>query len=150
MAESTLNTVVVEEDRVILYDDLATAVIYDQLDYSGIDAEAATFLERFEIVKPDRGYFEADPDEDYYQGISVMAIIRRKSDGRLFGYQYWTPIAKYADADIEPNGILHGFEFDPPAGFDWNNDHYPHVYVWLPVEPFTITGYKINDTKESK
>ena len=92
----------------------------------------------------------ADPNEGFYQGIEVMAVIKRKSDGRLFGFQYWTPIAKYSETEIEPNGEEVGLPFEVPDGFDWNNDYYPSAYVWLPIEPFTITGYKITKTEESK
>jgi hypothetical protein len=39
--ESTVNAVVNEPDRVIVYDDLAEAVIYDQLDYTETPEQAA-------------------------------------------------------------------------------------------------------------
>lgn len=103
--------------------------------------KAREFLEQFEVVKP-RGHWLADPNEDYYQGVNVMSVIRRKSDGRLFGFQYWTPISKHGEASIEFDAEKHGFNYEIPEGFDWDNDYLPSPYVWLPVEPFTITGYK--------
>jgi len=147
---STKNTFVNEPDRVIVYDDLGSAAVNNGLEWvdDEVEATAAAFLELFEPVEA-RGHFMADPNEDFYQGIEVMAVIKRKSDGRLFGYQYWTPIAKHSETEIEPNGEQAGVPFELPDGFDWNNDYYPSAYVWLPIEPFTITGYKITKTKES-
>lgn len=138
--EATVNAVVDEGERVVVYDDLATDVVYDLLDYSETPDQAAKFLELFELVKP-RGYWMANPNEDFYQGIAVMALIRRKSDGRLFGYEYWTPISKHGEPFVESNGDKHGFDYDIPAGFDWDNDYLPNPYVFLPVAPFTIIGY---------
>jgi hypothetical protein len=141
---STENTFVNEPDRVIIYDELATGVIHDVL-YGEIPEVEETFAEQFEIVKP-RGHFLADPTESFYQGIEVMAVIKRKSDGRLFGYQYWTPVSKHGEAMVESNGDQNGLKFDVPDGFNWDEDYFPMPYVWLPIEPFTITGYKITET----
>lgn len=148
---STKNTIVDEGHRVIIYDELAESVIYDTLgfpdDESGEAGEDA-FKEQFELVKSVRGFFLANPRDVFYQGVDVMRVIRRKSDGALFGFQYWTPIAKHTEAVVEPNGDEHGFEFDVPDGFDWDNDYYPAPYVFLPIEPFTIVGYKFLDGDE--
>ena len=63
----------------------------------------------------------ANPREDFYQGFAAMRVIRRKSDGQLFGHEYWETASKYEEPiDDLDDGIV---EF-------------------LPVEPFTITGYK--------
>lgn len=143
---STENQVVDKGDLVVIYDDLAGDVIHDMLGYSGVSpTRVEAFKEAFEVVPPKRGHWMADPDEDFYQGINVMAVIRRKADGKLFGFEYWTPIAKHAEVHIEANGDEHGLEFDVPDGFDWDNDYYPSAYVFQPVEPFTITGYKITE-----
>jgi hypothetical protein len=144
---STKNTFVNEPDRVIIYDDLGHGAVFGDPDIWDDKPKSDAFLTEFEVIEP-RGHFMSDPNEDFYQGISVMAVIKRKSDGRLFGFPYWTPISKHADVDVESNGHEHGLEFDPPAGFDWNSDYYPTPYVWLPIEPFTIIGYKITK-KES-
>ncbi|MGG7510931.1 hypothetical protein [Plantibacter sp. YIM 135249] len=146
---STENTFVNETDRVIVYDDLGESVIHDSLEWAYEESEKernASFLAEFEVVKGGR-YWLANPDDDFYQGVDVIAVIKRRSDSRLFGFQYWTSISKHAEPYIESNGDENGLEFDPPAGFDWDNDYFPHPYVFLPVEPFTITGYKI--TKEA-
>lgn len=127
-----------EPDRVVLVGEWATEVIYD-VTYSGTENIGA-FEADFEIVS---GHHLADPGESFYQGVLFMALIRRRADGRLFGYPYWKPIAKHAEVEDEgPNGDEHGFE----ATF--NEDYTEYVtgpfYVWLPVEPFTITGYQID------
>lgn len=139
---TTQNTFVNEADRVIIYDDLANNVIHDMLDFGDVEqATTDAFKEQFELVKPKQGHWHADPEEDYYQGIDVMVVIRRKADGRLFGFSYWTAISKHAEPYFEPNGDQHGLEFEPPADFDWDNGYFPHPFVFVPVEPFTITGY---------
>lgn len=120
-------------DQIIMGRELAHEIIFDMLDYPTSDpAGVEEFKASYDSMVPEAGYHHADPNEDYYQGINVMAVIRRKSDGALFGFPYWTPIAKHADPYIEGNGD----KFDR----DWDD------YVFVPVEPFTITGYK---TKEN-
>lgn len=117
----------VEPNRVIMRGDWATEVIYG-VTYSGTE-NIETFNEQFSI---ESGKRLADPNEDFYQGVMFMALIRRKSDNRLFGYPYWWRLGKYEEnEDEEPNGEEHGLDED--------------AYVWLPVEPFTVTGYTIPD-----
>ena len=134
MSEPIVN----EPDRVIMNGEWAGEVIYD-VTYSGTP-HIEEFEAEFEIVP---GYHMADPAESFYQGVEFMALIRRRSDGRLFGYPYWKPVAKYAECDdVGPNGDDHDLE---PT---WTDDTYEEYadgpfYVWLPVEPFTITGYAI-------
>lgn len=145
---STLNAIVNEPNRVIIYDAFAKSVIHDQIAYVEEDEKDSRdkFLEEFEVVKSPREYWEANPNEDYYQGIEVMVVIRRKNDGQLFGFSYWTPISKHGESFVESNGdSFPELEFDVPDDFDWNNGYYPEPFVFLPVEPFTITGYKIKE-----
>lgn len=134
----TENTFINKADRVILYDALGSEVIHDIL--WGSDDYGAKFLEQFEVLE---GRTVSDPNEDYYQGINLIRLIRRKADGRLFGFQYWEDISKHGDAEIEANGDEHGLEFEPPSDFDWVNGYFPQAYVFLPVEPFTVTGYQV-------
>lgn len=132
MSYEDLKTVV-EPDRIIMYGDWVAGVIYDVLYGADEDLEAE-FLSQFEIV----GRFMGNPKEHFYQGIDWVMVIRRKSDGRLFGYTYWRPVAKHSDdAYLEENGEEFGLQ--PP----YEEDNYCPIYVWLPVEEFTITGYKI-------
>ena len=143
---STQNTIIDDGNRVIIYEELASAVIFDVMGYPDDESMKAgedKFAKLFELVKPEQGLFFANPKDSFYQGVEAMCVIQRRTDGALFGFQYWTPIAKNTDIDLEPNGDENGLEFDVPDGFDWDNDYYPKPYVFLPVEPFTITGYKI-------
>lgn len=140
MSENEKQAIISEPDRVILRGEWGGEVIYDVL-WSDTE-NIAEFEAAFEIVP---GYHMADPNESFYQGIEFMALVRRKADGRLFGYPYWKPVAKHAEApDAEPNGDDHGFEST------WNADYTEYVdgpyWVWLPVETFTITGYQIATT----
>ena len=129
-----LNTVVDEGERIIIYgSDLAESVIHDVL-WEGQEFTAA-FTERFAIDSHD--YMA---EENFYQGISFTRIITRKADGKQFGFTYWRDISKHGESYVEPNGEEHGIEWDIPYGFDW--DTYFSVYVFTPVETFTITGYR--------
>lgn len=81
-------------------------------------------------------------NEDFYQGLNMVTVIRRKSDDKLFGYFWWDDISKYGEAMVEPNGDEFGLECDYNAeGFDWDTD-YVSYYVWEPVEAYPITAYR--------
>lgn len=80
--------------------------------------------------------FHADPNEPYYQGINFMSVWKRKSDGKCFGYQYWESIHKHGEPYIESNGDSHGIDWQDPRG---------EAFVFVEVEPFTITGYKFDE-----
>ncbi|WP_332645066.1 hypothetical protein [Aeromicrobium sp.] len=138
----TSDALIIEPDRVIMRGEWATEIIFD-VAYSETE-NIKEFQSRFEIVKGDH---LADPNESFYQGVEFMALIKRKSDERLFGYPYWRPIAKYADSDDPAdNGEENGIEYE----WDDETDEIKGgaAWVWLPVEPFTVTGYKIADTSE--
>ena len=131
---------VAEENRVILRGELATDVLF-AVAYGGTPG-FDEFNELFEIVKGTRL-----AKEDYYQGITVMALIRRRSDGRLFGYERFDDISKHSKNSFhEANGDEHGFQYDEAleveTDADGETDDMNEVYVWLPVQPFTITGYR--------
>lgn len=134
----------VEEDRVILFDQLAQDVIYDMMEFPDAPEEIiARFKDEFEVLGDE---FMSDPNESFYQGISFITVIKRKRDGRLFGYVFWRPVAKHAEPYLDNNAEEHGFDWEVPDGHDWDEDYYPEAYVFLPVEPFTITGYQIAKT----
>lgn len=76
-------------------------------------------------------------NEDYYQGLNMITVIRRKSDGKLFGYSWWDDISKHGESYMDPNGD----EFDLEV--DWV------AYVFEPVEPYSITLYRHLDNNES-
>lgn len=115
-------------EKVVLFGEFAEEVIYEA--YSKTSGNAG-FDVKFEILT---GTHLAK--EDYYQGLTVMSVIRRKADGVLFGYEYWQDISKYGESYLESNGYGKGYEY--PNYSDEN----PEVYVFEPVETFPITGYR--------
>jgi hypothetical protein len=124
-----------EPDRIIMYGDWVTAVILDVIYGENEDLES-DLAAHFEIDSTD---YLGDPNEPFYQGSLFTRIITRKSDGRKFGYSFWA--AKGHDGfecEPEPNGDANGLEKE------WiDDDSYCPIWVWLPVAPFTITGYKV-------
>ena len=130
-----MSAIINEADRVVLNGEWAEEIIMD-VAYSGTE-NIEEFNQLFEIQK---GTFISK--EDYYQGMHLTAVIMRKSDGRLFGYPYWYGGGKYGEAFVEENGEEYGFETT------WTDNTYEKYltgpyYVWLPVEAFTIVGYRI-------
>lgn len=82
-------------------------------------------------------------DDDFYQGLNMVSVIRRLADNKLFGYFWWDDISKYGDSFVEPNGEEFGLECDCSADdFDWDNDYYVSYYVWVPVEEYPIKAYR--------
>lgn len=131
---------VAKEEAVVLFEE-AREVIYwasseDKVKYDKLLSE----FEKFEANDPSIWL----ADTDFYQGAHVMDIIKRKSDGKLFGFQYWTPISKHGEPYIGENLTenLDIFpEFDLADDFnDWDN--LDHGYVYFPVEEFFIKGYR--------
>lgn len=131
---------VIEPDRVIMVGEEWPSEIVCGVQGSWTE-NIEEFNEAFETFGKGKEFL-ARPKEDFYQGATFMTVIRRKSDGRLFGYERWDAIGKNASSDAEPeaNGDKHGLESE------WNEDFTECVagpyWVWLPVEPFTVTGYK--------
>jgi hypothetical protein len=132
----------VEPDRVIMRGDWATEIIHDVAwsETENIDA----FKAEFEIDSKD--HLRA---EDYYQVITFMRVIKRKSDGRLFGYPFDAAPGNYAmEVEDYSNGEDHGFEYEWDAEAD--DIKCGQVWVWLPAEPFVITGYRIQDCEATQ
>lgn len=79
---------------------------------------------------------------DFYQGLNMITVIRRKSDGKLFGYPWWNDISKHGEAYMEENGDDYGIENDTDAeGFDWDTD-WIHYFVFEPVVESSLVIYK--------
>ncbi|KIA73459.1 hypothetical protein ANMWB30_23860 [Arthrobacter sp. MWB30] len=78
-------------------------------------------------------------DGDIYQASQLMRVIRRKSDGRLFGFRYWQGGGKYGEARIEHNGDDYGF----PSPFTQENtlDTDRIWYVFAPVKFQPLPAY---------
>lgn len=82
-------------------------------------------------------------NEDFYQGLNMITVIRRISDGKLFGYSWWDDISKHGESYIESNGDEYEeLEQDTDVeGFDWDRDWISY-YVFQPVEEYSITAYR--------
>ena len=75
-------------------------------------------------------------NDAFYQGLNMITIIKRKSDGKLFGYSWWDDISKNGDSYIESNGDEY---FDQ----DWvNEESWIDRYVFTPVEEYPIKAFK--------
>lgn len=127
------------EGKVVLFDDLGSEIIYGVLEptssWSEVPQEIInSFFEKFEIVK---GKFPGNPEEDYYQGMDFTRVIRDKDSGNLYGYTYWEDISKHGESFLESNGDEFGYDFD------WDDDYYPSVYVFLPVREFSVKGFEV-------
>jgi hypothetical protein len=80
--------------------------------------------------------FLTDPNEAFYHSIELMSVWQRISDLKCFGYPYHKMVHKHGDWFIESNGDSHGIDWQDPRG---------EAFVFVEVEPFTITGYKIDN-----
>jgi hypothetical protein len=127
-------------EKVAFKNALGHDVAWDNLSsYSdSTEAEQEAFHADFEYVKwGSDNYFHTDGD--LYQGSTLMRVIRRKADGKLFGFAYWEGGGKYGESFIEPNGDDHGF----PSKYDWDDDVDEDEYWWvfLPVKSAPIPAY---------
>lgn len=85
-------------------------------------ADYSAFQGQFKIL----GEFLANRNESFHRGQEMVRVIQR-IDGATFGKFYWQEGGKYGEANME---------------YD-DHDEATDRSVWLfkPVEPFTITGY---------
>jgi hypothetical protein len=120
-----VSLIINDPDRIAIRDPLAVEIILNLM-WDG-EEDKGEFDSLFEMV----GDYLAD--EDFYQGLDKVTVIRRKSDDRLFGFQWWDDISKHGEPYYEPNGDEHGFDYELDASW----------YVFLPVEPFTIEAFRI-------
>lgn len=107
----------------IMNDDTANSRHQEQMD---------EFLALFEVVKPEGYAVHLAPRKERYSNgdLYCMKVIKRKSDGTLFGYEYSeTRGDEYCDSNGEKYGL---------------NGKNRYAYVWLPVKAFTITGYVLD------
>lgn len=134
-----------EEDRIVVYDHFAEAVVYNNLEEDEDESDEynesiKAFIAMYEVLSNGQSYycqFMTEQNPDFGEGMTVMSVIRRKSDGRLFGFSHW---ANGGYSSMEPNGDDHDLE-------DVEDDDTcaSSIYVWAPVEPFVITGYSFRD-----
>ena len=130
-----------QPDKVAFRDNIGHDIAWADLEWGdATEDQRQSFHAAYEIVKDgERDWFHTDGD--LYQGSTLMHVIRRKSDGKLFGFPYWQGGGKYGEADIEPNGDDHGF----PSKYDFEDgvDEDEVWYVFLPVEYAPLPAYKI-------
>jgi hypothetical protein len=141
-------TIVDMPDKIALKNGIGKDVAWDDIDYGdeSTEQEREAFKAAFEIVKNGSdSWFHTDGD--LYQGSTLMRVIRRKADGKLFGFSYWEGGGKYGEANIEHNGDDHGFE----SKYDWEDgvDEDSVWYVFLPVKSQPIPAY-VFETEPSK
>jgi hypothetical protein len=110
----------------------------------GVLWNGSDHVDKFNELFEDVGQFPGDPGEDYYQGMSFTRVIRRKTDGRLFGFTYWEDISKHGESFVESNADEHGIKVQYDA--DWEPIG-GEPFVFLPVTEFKITGYTTEESK---
>lgn len=69
---------------------------------------------------------------DFYQGLNMITVIRRKSDGKLFGFSWFDDISKHGESYMESNG--YDFDIEHEGNYSY--------FVFEPVKPYTITSYE--------
>jgi len=128
-----------QPDKIAFRDDLGHGVAWDSLD-DCTDDQFAEFDGAYEYVKWSEYDNHFHTDGDLYQGTTLMRVIRRKADGKLFGFDFWQGGGKYGEANIEPNGDDHGF----PSKYDFQDgvDEDEVWYVFRPVELAPLPAYK--------
>lgn len=125
--------------RVVLRGELGDDVVHDVAwsETPGIE----DFNRLFELDKTD---YLGDPDDTFYQVINFTRIIRRRSDGALFGYSFTASPGNDGmegddDQDVEALGI--DVEYDDDYEFIGGRP-----YVFQPVERFERIGYTVTST----
>jgi hypothetical protein len=120
--------------HVVTYD-ITDDIMNDDTANSRHQEDMDKFLSLFEVVKPEGYPVHLAPRKERYSNgdLHCMKIIKRKSDGTLFGYEY---------------SETHGDEYCDSNGekYDLNGKN-RYAYVWLPVKAFTITGYVIDSAR---
>jgi hypothetical protein len=132
-----MNDFIVDQpDKIAFRDELGHDVAWGDLEYGdATTADIADFMEAYELLG---GEFHTDGD--LYQGSTLMRVIRRRADEKLFGFAFWQGGGKYGEANIEPNGDDHGF----PSKYDFQNgvDKDEVWYVFRPIVSSPLPAYK--------
>lgn len=143
------NTFVDEGERVIVYDDLGGELVHNgNFTYTEVAEQGKQFLEQFDVLM-DRKYL-ANPKEDFYQGVQVMRVIRRKSDGEHFGYAYLDYAWNSGDREeLTASGEEEGFDYDY-EDFDWDAEerYYPEPFAFKRVVPHNIPTFVFPEVLE--
>jgi len=140
------DSIVDQPDKIAFRDKLGHDIAWDSFDYGdATDEQKAAFEAAYELVK-NGANADWHTDGDLYQGTTLMRVIRRKSDGKLFGFSFWQGGGKYGETFVEHNGDEHGF----PSKYDFQDgvDEDEFWYVFQPVEPAPIPAYKFSEAAE--
>ena len=134
MIETVVGHPVVGE-FVVLRGALGGTVLWD-VGYPGESPEYDAFVEDFEIDSKD---YLGDPADSFYQVITFTRLVRRRSDGKVFGASYYSSPGN--------DGMEGGNEGMNPyealgVSWDWENGE-EEPLVLLPVQPFHRVGYTV-------
>lgn len=127
-----MDNIISNDDGVVLFGELAENVIEGL--FKDDDPEMSEFLEEFEFVG---NTFLSDPKEEFFDQVYLMSVIKRKSDDKLFGFEYSISVPE-DNSDESPYVYSSDEMEDAPEVED-------DGYVFMPVEPFNFPGYKFSD-----
>lgn len=132
---STHNTTVDLGNKIAIYDLFGWKLIAGTVnDDPTLETALAKFKENFRVVNDHR--ILGDPNDDFQNGATFIRLIERLSDGKVFGHVYAEALHNYGIMYINPNGASHDIFYE------WDEDYYPMVYVFVPVKSFTVVGYE--------
>ncbi len=120
---------------VVLRGEMGRDVLFD-VAWSGTPGYAG-FLEDFEVLKED---YLGEPGDAFYQVIQFTRLIRRRSDGRLFGAGYYESPGN--DSMESGNEGMSPYE-ELGLSWDWESEE-PEPVVFLPVTRFERVGYEVD------
>lgn len=122
-------------DKIAVFEDFGEALIRNRLGYdTSLESARNAFYEKFDVVN--YGRVMSNKKEEFFDQIKFIRLIERKSDGKLFGFTYAEDISLGGKAYVHANGDDYGYE--------WEDEDSPIAYVFLPVKPFTVTGYEVD------
>lgn len=147
--QARMTSEIIDTPNLIAFsNELGHDIVWDNLDYGDSTAdEREMFTTLYELV-----VHGAQTDGDLYQGSTLMVVIRRRADGREFGFSYWQGGGKYGEAFPETNGDEFADEL-PEIQYDWDSHDWktdpevPRWYVFQPVERHSLPAYRF--AKES-
>lgn len=129
-----------EPERVILFGEVATDFLKGYIFFSDkVDTDPAE-KKLFELFELEDEFHMAD-DQLGARFPERMFTLKRKSDDKIFGFQHPVDVTGQYE-DFDSNSDANDVEVDTENWTEDDWDGYPVPYVFLPVVPFTITGYK--------
>ena len=121
----------------VLRGELGGNVLWD-IGYSGDQEGWDSFLEDFEVDSTD---YLGDPSDSHYQGTTFTRLIKRRSDGAVFGASYWwNPGIDSIEGEAVGQPDLSAIG----VSYDWEADE-PEPVVFVPVKRFERIGYELDN-----